>query len=264
MRGGFVALALVLATRAYADDPAQPAATPAARTAADQLYDQGRAAYEANHFRDAIDKFQQAYLLVKDPIYLFNIAQAYRNAADCFAAHEYYKRYLAESPHAENADSVNNWLRELAPCANERKEEQALAHRRVEAPAPAPAPAQLAVTAPAVASDAGRNERLAGLAVGGVGVIGIVVGIAYGIKGQAYEDEIRLACMTTCDWDQLESRHAAGQRANTLSLAGYIGGSLALIGGGALYAHGWLKQQRVTVDAGPTTGGAQISARVRF
>lgn len=61
---------LVLGTRAYADEPAPPAPTPAARTAADQLFDQGRAAYEANHFHDAIDKFQQAYLLVKDPVYM--------------------------------------------------------------------------------------------------------------------------------------------------------------------------------------------------
>ena len=256
---------LVLAARAYADDPTQPAATPAARTAADQLYDQGRAAYEANHYHDAIDKFQQAYLLVKDPVYLFNIAQAYRNAADCLAAHQYYERYLAESPHAENADSVNNWLHELAPCANERTQEQARAHRADElehAPATAPAPAPLAVTAAPVASDPGRNERLAGLAVGGVGVVGLVVGIAYGIKGQAYEDEIRLACTTSCDWDQLASRHAAGERANTLSLVGYIGGGLALIAGGALYAHGWSK--RVTVDVAPAPGGAQLGARVRF
>lgn len=266
MRPGIIALALLAAPRAYADDPVQaPAATqPTSRSEADQLFDQGRAAYQANHFHEAIEKFQQAYALAKDAVYLFNIAQAYRNAADCLAAHDYYERYLNESPAPENVDSVRNWLRELEPCASERKAEQAKARRADElehAPPPVAAPAAAAATSQVVRDD-GRDERIAGLAVGGVGVLGVMIGIVYGVKGQAYEDEIRLACSVQCDWDQLESRHAAGQRANTLSLAGYIGGGLALVGGAALYVHGRMKL--VSVDVAPTTGGAQIGARVRF
>lgn len=47
-----------------------------------------------DEFQGAIELFKQAYELVRDPVYLFNIAQSYRKVADCENSFDYYTQYL--------------------------------------------------------------------------------------------------------------------------------------------------------------------------
>src|SRR5688500_15613926 len=110
---------MAAASPAWADDRAE----------ADRLFEQGKALYQANRFAEAIALFEKAFALVSDQVYLFNIAQAYRNAADCLKAHEYYVRYMTESPDPVNVENVRGWIRELEPCATARKQEQEQARR---------------------------------------------------------------------------------------------------------------------------------------
>jgi tetratricopeptide (TPR) repeat protein len=240
-----------------------------ARAQADQLFEAGRADYAASRFQSAIALFEQAYELVNDPAYLFNIAQAYRNAADCANAFEYYRRYLTELPAAHNADSVRAWLRELQPCAEQRREEAERARRaeaelaRVQAVPSSPVPVgdQVAGTT-TVVHDRGATLRTAGLAVGTAGAAGLMVGVVYGVKGQAHEDAIALACARGCQWDDVAERDAAGRRANTISTLGYVAGGLGVAAGVALYVAGRMRIEQVVVA--PAAGGVTVGAHLRF
>ena len=86
MRRTFVILALGLcaATTAHADE-----------ATAKQQYEQGARAYNLGQFPKAIEQFTAAYEQWPEPAFLFNIAQAYRQAGDCKQALFFYKRFLA-------------------------------------------------------------------------------------------------------------------------------------------------------------------------
>lgn len=237
------------------------------RASADALFEQGKSYYQTNQFRLAIEKFLQAYELVRDPVYLFNIAQSYRNAADCEKAFEFYTRYLTEDKAAANADSVRGWIAELRPCAERVRQlsERAEAASKPAKPSPstpAPAPAESAPASTGTTIDRGRTLRLAGIATMGAGGLLLLTGIIYGVKSEGYQNEISSACTTECNWETLKSRDDAGERANTLSWLGYLGGTVVLGAGVGLYVFGTTKVERVTVS--PTTGGAAVSARIRF
>ena len=51
----------------------------------------------------AIKLFEEAYQLVHDPVFLFNIAQSYRKLYDCMPSAQYYERYLAEATDADES-----------------------------------------------------------------------------------------------------------------------------------------------------------------
>ncbi len=233
----------------------------ATQAKADVFFEKGQQDYQSNKFQAAIQLFQDAYELVHDPIYLFNIAQSYRKAADCQNASDYYNRYLSESPEAPNKQAVQGWLRELAPCVLQQKQRQLDAARRAAALARAGTSEGLELSHPAERDD-GQGLRLAGLATGGIGVAGLVVGIVYGVKSNDLQRELELACTTSCDWAQQKSLDDQGKRANTIAIVGYVGGGVAVLAGVGLYVFGMTKVEHVTVT--PAPGGATVGASWRF
>ena len=56
---------------------------------------------DAGDMDGVVALFKDAYELVHDPVYLFNIAQSYRKVLDCIAATDYYAKYLAAAPNAD-------------------------------------------------------------------------------------------------------------------------------------------------------------------
>jgi hypothetical protein len=62
---------------------------------AKQRYEAGEHAYNLGQFQHAIELFTQAYEQWPEPAFLFNIAQAYRQAGDCKQALFFYKRFLS-------------------------------------------------------------------------------------------------------------------------------------------------------------------------
>src|SRR5438093_177956 len=119
---------MVFTATAYADRVELPP-----QTKADVLFEHAQASYQAGQYQDAIELFKQAYELVHDPVYLFNLAQSYRKVFDCEAASDYYRRYLGEAPAAENKPKVQQWLTELQPCVEQRQKEHEAARRGEEA-----------------------------------------------------------------------------------------------------------------------------------
>ena len=238
---------------------------------ADALFEKGQTSYQDGKYQDAIAQFKQAYDLVKDPVYLFNIAQSYRKVADCVNAADYYKRYLQEAPNAENKPKVEQWLEELRPCVEEREAEQAQARKSQEEAERLRKERELAeargIVMPTEGTiDSGKPFRYTGLALAGVGAVGLGVGIAFGVRGSSIKSDIDERCSppNNCQWDsaEIQALHADGESANTWSAVGYIGGGIALAGGVALYMYGRTRIE--TVSVAPASGGATVSARFSF
>jgi len=226
------------------------------------FFQKGQQDYQSNKFQAAIELFKDAYELVHDPVYLFNIAQSYRKAADCINANDFYNKYLTESPSAPNADVVKQWMRELAPCVEQQKKRELEAAKRAEQLAKREAgdksqPAPVAA-APTIEHDEGAGMRTAGLMISGVGVIGVVIGVTETVRGSSLQSGLSAACKPSCTYDQVKSLDDAGHRANTIATVGYIAGGVALAAGIGLYIYGASKVEHVTVA--PAPGGATVGA----
>jgi tetratricopeptide (TPR) repeat protein len=246
-------------------------AGPNVQKEADVLFEKGQASYQAGKYQDAIAQFKEAYELVKDPVYLFNIAQSYRKVADCTAAAEYYKRYLEKAPNAENKQKVEQWLEELRPCVQQRERDQESARKSAEEAERLRRERELAAASGIVLPqngtlDRGKPYRYGGLVLVGVGVVGIAVGIGFSVKGSSIKSDIDKRCSppNSCQWDseEIQALHRDGESANTWTKVGYITGGIAIVGGAALYMYGRTRIENVSLAPGP--GGATVSARFKF
>lgn len=266
-------LALVLVCAFATAAVAAPKVDPQRQAQAVKLFEQGQANYQQGKYLAAIDLFRDAYELVSDPVYLFNIAQSYRKIADCVQSHDYYVKYLEADPKAPNKDKVQQWIFELRPCVDKAREREAEAQRNAQeaerqrreaeaakrniGPRPDPVPTEV---------DRGGPFRISGLALAGVGMLGVVVGVVYGVKGSGIQSDIDDRCSppNTCQWDstEIQSLHDDGESANTRAKIGYIGGGVALVAGVALYMFGRTRVETVMVT--PTQGGATVGAAFSF
>src|SRR5438045_2714195 len=91
----FAAVALLpLAARA------QP--TDAPKKEARELNDTATRLYEVGRYEEAITEYQKVYLIVDDPVLLYNIAQSYRLWGKPEDAVRFYRNYLRRAPNAPN------------------------------------------------------------------------------------------------------------------------------------------------------------------
>jgi tetratricopeptide (TPR) repeat protein len=119
-----LSLALLLpATRVTAAPP-----SPEEKTRAREHYQKGLTHYDIKEYSDALAEFKNAYRVVQDPAFLFNIAQCYRKLGQDVEALDYYRNYLRRFPTAPNRGEVERRIQEI---------ERELA---MKAPAGTPAP----------------------------------------------------------------------------------------------------------------------------
>jgi tetratricopeptide (TPR) repeat protein len=268
MRRLLVVAALLVSPVVHAGDKISPEV----QAKADVMFDKAQGFYEAGQYQAAIPLFQEAYELVHDPVYLFNIAQSYRRVLDCVSAFDYYNRYLtaATDADARQREKVKGWLRELQPCVEERQRdleavklaEEAEQRRRAEE-----LTKRRAAQVPRyVEVDRGRPFRIGGLVTTGAGAAVLVVGILYAARGSSLKTELADDCSDAngCDWSDptLRQKDADGTSANTRARIGLIGGGVMALVGTGLYIYGRTKIE--TVQVSPSEGGATISARVSF
>lgn len=241
---------------------------PATQARADVLFEKGQGLYQAGQFQAAIPLFQEAFDLVHDPVYLFNIGQSYRKILDCEKASDFYAKYLAAATDADakQRDKVAGWVRELQPCVDQRQKDREAVERAEEQERARQAAELQRRTAPPSTRevDRGRTLRISGLVLGGGGVVGLGVGTAFALRGRGLRNELRDACAVTCDWTDpaVRDKDSAGQRANTISAIGWIGGGAFVLAGAALYLWGKTKTETITVS--PSATGATVSARLTF
>lgn len=74
---------------------------------------EGQRRYDLNEFNAALAAFKQAYLAYEEPVFLFNIAQCYRQLGDKGEAIKFYRSYLRKVPDAPNRDDVKSLVSTL-------------------------------------------------------------------------------------------------------------------------------------------------------
>jgi tetratricopeptide (TPR) repeat protein len=98
----------------------------------DDWYKEGENKYNLGDFPGAVDAFKKGFELEtsesKKAAYLFNVAQAYRMAKDCYQAQFFYKRYLALKENdtkkplkEEKRKEIEDRIRELDDCAKQQE-----------------------------------------------------------------------------------------------------------------------------------------------
>jgi tetratricopeptide (TPR) repeat protein len=84
-----------------------------AATGAKALFESGTSHYNLNEFDEALRDFKEAYRIRPDPVFLFNIAQCYRQLGDPKAAASFYRSYRRELPNAPNRAEVDRLIDEM-------------------------------------------------------------------------------------------------------------------------------------------------------
>ena len=99
-------LALVAVPRAaHAED--------AGTKAAKRYFTKGEKLFALGRFDEALEQYEKAFDAKPLPGFLFNIAQCHRNLGNIDQAIFSYRKYLRESPDAENREAVEAQIEEL-------------------------------------------------------------------------------------------------------------------------------------------------------
>jgi len=135
------------------------------------------------------------------------------------------------------------------------------------APAPPPSPASppLAPLSPPPSlpprdvTGAGRTQRGAGLALGGAGVVSLVLGSIFAAVAKATYDSAK-GCPSACTGPGYQQGQTAYTEAG-VATAGFIAGAALLAGGATLY---FTAPKGPSVDVSPTVGSGGAGLGVRF
>lgn len=111
---------------------AVPAIALAQPKSADDFYKEGETQYNLGNFLPAVEAFKKGFELEpsesKKAAYLYNVAQAYRQAKDCSQAQFFYKRYLALKENdqkkplrPEKRQEIEDRIKELDECARQQE-----------------------------------------------------------------------------------------------------------------------------------------------
>jgi tetratricopeptide (TPR) repeat protein len=108
---------LLLATTTTARAQNEDAVAAQART----LYTSGTTHYNLREYPEALADFKSAYRVHPDPVFLFNIAQCYRQTGDADQAASYYRAFRRELPEAANRADVDRLINEMDKAAAARR-----------------------------------------------------------------------------------------------------------------------------------------------
>ncbi|HTJ40480.1 MAG TPA: tetratricopeptide repeat protein [Kofleriaceae bacterium] len=154
MLGRAIAACVIASSAIAAADPSPEAS----RREADEHARRGVALYKLGRYLEAIDEFEQAYVLYPSDALLYNLGQSHRQLDHCREALDYYKRFLDGSPDAPLAPKVRELLPPLERACAVKLEKPvevtgaiAMGTSSSDPPAPAPAPA-VAITTTATAA----------------------------------------------------------------------------------------------------------------
>jgi tetratricopeptide (TPR) repeat protein len=235
--------------------------------------DAGAALFKQDDFIGAAKKFEEAYGLVRDPSYLFNIAQAYRHGGDCVRAADYYGRFLSEIPHPPNEDKVRVWYASQLQCAKEKAATLPV-EEPVEPEPPKPEPAKPEPLPPEPpepepAKPSGGNGKIIAYTLGGVGVAALAFGGFFAWDAQYLEDQrrdLQKRCTTEqrCDADRINNYDRRGSRANKLMIAGFAVGGAAIAAGVTVYILSRRSSESPAIAIVPLEGGAMVTRGVSF
>src|SRR5687767_6535178 len=100
---------------------AQAQPTEAQKREAKELNEKATRLYEVGRYGEAIEEYQKVYLLVDDPVLLYNIAQSYRLWQKPEDSIRFYRNYLRRAPNAPNRADVEKKIADQERLIEERK-----------------------------------------------------------------------------------------------------------------------------------------------
>jgi tetratricopeptide (TPR) repeat protein len=258
-----------------------PAALADRRDDAKKHFQAGKKHHDAGEWDKAVEDYLAAYQLDPSPAFLFNLGQVYRLKGDREKAVEYYQRYLEAAPDAKGSEEARTYATKLQA---ELDAQAAAARAKVEADAQAEAQRKAeedqrqraaeeaerqkleaervtAENARAAAAtqrqSAERKLRIAGIASAAAGVVGIGLGIKFGLDARDRERQVsaEMKVWTT----QLDAAVSDGQtKALAMGICVSVGAVL-VAAGGVLLGLGWPSREvKVAPTVGPGGPGASI------
>ena len=252
---------LLLSTHAYAapDETPAPAPTPTPAptpsidsktlrfdtSKVEKLFDEGTKHYDLGQYDAAIVAFKQAYALMPDPSFLYNIGQSYRQKNSCRDATAAYQSYLRDAPD-EDRQKVEQFIRDLADCVKHEDERE-----RLLVPVPK-----------LVVSPRMHRIRLAGIATTGAGALLIGGAVFFTARSIGAANDLERACANECNASEVASIDRRGHSASRNATVLYSFGAGAVAAGVAMIFYTVLRDERVTVT--PSAGGAVVSTMMRF
>ena len=108
---------------------------------AEAHFKKGDTAYNLGRWDEAILHFTRAYEASPQPELLYNIAQAYRQAANCKQALHFYKRFRSLEEHRlsrRKRTEVDRFIQQLGECAAKAERTIATKPDTIDPPPPAP------------------------------------------------------------------------------------------------------------------------------
>ncbi len=254
MKRLLIATVIVASASAHAQ-PAQDAPIhDDAKVRSKDLFTAGTKQYDLRDYKGAIESFRKAYDLVPEPLFLFDIGQAYRQLRDCDNARSFYKTYLRNLPASDNQAKVERFIADMDECV--REQEQARVQERERARPPA-------IVAPPPVRTSHRGLAIGGvaIAIGGIALAGI--GIYYSVDASNQARRIETSCQFGCDGADVAPTDQRGRDADRNAIILYSVGGAAIATGIGMVLWATLKTDE-TVIVTPKPGGATLSATVRF
>jgi tetratricopeptide (TPR) repeat protein len=238
--------------------------TPPTGTAAEH-YERGRRLYDVKEYAAAIEEFKAAYLIDADPIYLFNLAQAYRLSGDCKSAESYFAKFLKADPATTQRAKIEKLIAECTPAPTGDTPPTGTTDTpptgTTDTPPTGTTDTSIVVAPTAPPADPGRSRRIIGLITAGVGVAALGIGTGLAIHVGGVESDLETECVAGCDWDDIRDRDSSARTKATLSTVMIVGGGVAVLGGAALYFWGRaMRTETPTYTIVPTADGAIATA----
>ena len=223
------ALVIALVSTAHADDKA--------KKQAGELVKQAIAKSQAGDHAAAIELYQQAYMLVPQPLLLSNIGSEYQKSGKAVEAIKNFCKYIADDPTGANVEyataQVNTLQAELKndvddkdPCKAKPKPVEP--EKPIEPPPPPPPP-------PPASS---RTLEFTGYGIAAAGAIAFGVGVYYGLQAKNASDTITNHPMGTPWPDNIKQIESDGKSDQTKQIVFMVGGGIVLAGGVALGIYG--------------------------
>jgi hypothetical protein len=107
-------------------------------------YQEAQKQFDLGNWELSIVEFSKAYELRPDPIFLYNMAQAYRRSGNAKRAIDLYKNYLIKAPKSPQRPEVEERIQDL----QKQIEEDDRAAKHTTGPGLAPPPTETSVPAP--------------------------------------------------------------------------------------------------------------------
>jgi tetratricopeptide (TPR) repeat protein len=110
---GVLALLAALAAPARAGERDQAPPTPATRERAKALFEEAEGYYRVREYEKALASYKESYLLAREPVLLFNIAQCYRQLGQLEEALKSYEAFLRDDPKSALRENAAARLAEI-------------------------------------------------------------------------------------------------------------------------------------------------------